>query len=119
MVQICTRHGQLRLNLQRLKALGFQTPPALAAWLHSLPPFDEFPIIFTDTMVAISHEWNHTLIKVGSDSPEELTNASRTLPLQLFVRRRDKAPEVKIFSQDGEEIIVEQASEIEKLIGKP
>ena len=111
--------GQLRLNLKRLKALGFQTPPALAAWLNSLPPFDQYPIIFTDTMVAMSHEWNHTSIKVGSNTTEELTNASRTLPLQLFVRRRDQAPEVKILPQDGDEIIVEQVSEIEKLIGNP
>lgn len=111
--------GQLRLNLQRLGALGFQTPPSLSGWLNSLPPIDNFPIIFTDTLLAVSHEWNHTEIKIGTDAPKELADTARTLPLQLFVRRRDGTEGVRVLLQNDTEISATQPEDIKNLIQNP
>jgi hypothetical protein len=111
--------GQLRLNLKRLHALGFQTPPSLADWLDSIPPFEKFPIIFTDSLIATSHEWNHTLIKVGPDASDATTNTIRTLPLQLFVRRRETSEGVRVVLQDASEVIANQPEDIKKLIHNP
>ena len=107
--------GQLRLNLHRLRALGFETPPALSPWLTSAPSFENYPIIFTDTMIAISHEWNHTLVKIGTDTPEDLANAARSLPLQLFVRRRENTSGVKVVLPDGSETSASQPDELKNL----
>jgi len=111
--------GLLRLNLQRLRALGFQTPPSLSGWLNSLPPIANFPIIFTDSLVATSHEWNHTMVKVGTNASEEMANAARTLPLQLFVRRRVDDSGVKILLQDDTEISASQPEDIKNLLQTP
>ncbi|MEP4079939.1 DUF255 domain-containing protein [Haloferula sp.] len=111
--------GQVRLNIQRLRALGYQTPPSLSAWLTSLPGIENFPIIFTDSMIAMSHEWNHTLIKVGKDTPENLTTAIRTLPIQVIARRRGDHDGVKVIAPDGSETIVTQPDEIKNLLKKP
>ncbi|MFC7337170.1 DUF255 domain-containing protein [Haloferula chungangensis] len=111
--------GQLRLNLQRLLALGFQTPPSLSAWLNSLPPIDNFPIIFTDSLIATAHEWNHLTVKLGRESPQELVDAVRTLPLQLFVRRREGSDGVTITLQNDTEISANTAEDIKNLIQKP
>jgi uncharacterized protein YyaL (SSP411 family) len=111
--------GLVRLNLQRLRAIGFQTPPALSPWLVSMPDLQKFPIVFTDSLIAISHEWNHTLVQIGPDAPEEVTNAVRTLPLQLFARRRMDSGGVKITFNDGREVEVDQADDIKSLLKKP
>jgi hypothetical protein len=111
--------GLVRLNLQRLRALGFQTPPTLSKWLSSVPHISKFPVVFTDSLLAISQEWNHTRIHVGSDTPVDLANAVRTLPLQVFVRRRDDSKGVRIISPDGSEIHADQPDDIINLLKKP
>ncbi|MGB6219835.1 DUF255 domain-containing protein [Haloferula sp.] len=111
--------GLVQLNLQRLKALGFRTPPALAAWLNSVPPVERFPIVFTDALLAISHEWNHSVINAGPTLSDELAEAITTLPLQLFVRRRGNSEGVTITPQEGPEISDATAADIEKLLNNP
>lgn len=113
--------GIVRLNLARLSALGFKTPPALKPWLTSMPPIEKAPIIFTDTLNAMSYHWSHSRVDVGPEASEDLFNAVCMLPLELFERRvqRDAADSVKVTPFESETSLITDPAAIPALIKTP
>ncbi len=109
--------GLTRMNLSRLEALGFQTPPALHHWTVSLPPVDEFPIVHTDTIGALAHELGRTRLAVQAGTPQPLIEAVAKLPLGRFERRmaRQTGSGVEVLGVDGESRTLTDAAEIRAL----
>lgn len=109
--------GMTRLNLSRLDALGFQTPPALHHWTVSLPKIEQFPIVHTDTLAALGHQSVRTRMAVQSGASAELIDAVASLPLERFERRMVRQPGtgVQVSAADGAGKVLTEAAEIEAL----
>jgi hypothetical protein len=79
--------GMVRINLGRLKALGFQTPPSLRPWTESLPDLKSYPIIHTDVVRALALEGSRAVVVAGTEAPGEIVGLISELPLECFERR--------------------------------
>lgn len=79
--------GMIRINLQRLKALGFQTPPALRPWAESLPDLSSYPIVHTDVIRALALEHSQVVIILGNETSAEMVDYVAQLPLETIERR--------------------------------
>ncbi|BCX49416.1 thioredoxin domain-containing protein [Haloferula helveola] len=109
--------GLTRLNLSRLAALGFQTPPALHPWTESIPPIDENPVIYTDSINALAHGKLRHRIAVGPDAPAPMADAIAALPLERFERRSARQPggTVEIIGPDRQASTLTTVAEIKAL----
>lgn len=112
--------GMTRLNLSRLDALGFQTPPPLHPWTVSLPKIEQFPIVHTDTLGALGHQSVRTRVAVQSGASSALIDAVAGLPLERFERRMARQPGngVQISPVEGESRVLTEAAEI-RALAKP
>jgi hypothetical protein len=110
--------GVVRSNLARLESLGFKTSPALDPWTTSLPPVDRAPIVFTDTLISMSHRWSSQRLNVGPGAPEPMAEAVARLPLELFERRRERqaGQRVERIAPDGEKSTLNDADAVRDLI---
>lgn len=113
--------GLTRMNLSRLAALGFQTPPALHPWTVSLPRVADFPIIHTDSINALAHSLGHTRLAVGLDVPPPLLDAVATLPLARFERRmaRQGNDRVEVMNPEGGNLTLTSPAEVNALAPHP
>lgn len=109
--------GMVRINLGRLRALGFQTTPALRPWVESLPNLQQYPIVHTDTLRALAMEGNQTVIIVGTQVPEEIQNHVASLPLECFERRHaaNLGAGVELQSADGSRQSVDSLEQLRNL----
>jgi hypothetical protein len=94
--------GMVRINLGRLRALGFQTPPSLRPWAESLPDLSRYPIVHTDVVRALAVETSRMIIIVGNDVSPEVKDIVSQLPLELIERRFSGSPGTSIDVRDSE-----------------
>lgn len=110
--------GMIRINLVRLKALGFQIPPALRPWAESLPDLSRYPIIHTDVLRALALEHSQSIIVIGTDAPAELREFVSRLPLGCHERRMSdtlgKGAELRLV--DGTRQSIDDLSQLKELI---
>lgn len=99
--------GLMRMNLARLEALGQPPPPSLAPWIHSLPKFDEFPVVFTDSILAASFARSRVIVEMPEKASPEWKEAACRLPLDRIGRHFSKGAAVKALRSDGSEIRIE------------
>jgi uncharacterized protein len=79
--------GLTRQALRRLSARNITVPPALQPWLSSLPDYKNYPVIFTDSFLAISQERTHVSLEIPANASPEWLKEATTLPLASFVRK--------------------------------
>lgn len=79
--------GLLRLNLSRLHALGFELPPAIASFARSMPDTRSSPLIYTDSLQALSHRISARILHVSPTASTPVKQSTARLPLDLFERR--------------------------------
>ena len=79
--------GLLRLNLSRLQALGFELPPAIASFSRSMPDTNATPLVYTDSLQALSHRLSARILHVAPGASAEVKESVVRLPLDLFQRR--------------------------------
>ena len=99
--------GLMRMNLARLEASGQHPPPSLAPWLTSLPRFDEFPVVFTDSILAASFARSRVIVELPENASPEWREAACRLPLDRVARRFGKDAAVKVMKPDGTETTVD------------
>jgi uncharacterized protein YyaL (SSP411 family) len=110
--------GLLAINLGRLRALGFETPPGLQSRIHALPPVHRRPIVHTDFIRSLALEFSRHTLAIGPEGPEPIRRRALTLPLESFERRASEAAgaAVRVTAPDGETTAVESADALEALI---
>ncbi len=96
--------GLMRMNLARLEALGQSPPPALAPWIRSVPPFTALPVIFTDSILAVSFARSRIVVSLPEDASPEWREAACRLPLDRIARRIGKVPAAKAIGPGGKVI---------------
>jgi uncharacterized protein YyaL (SSP411 family) len=98
--------GLMRMNLARLEALGQSPPPALKPWIRSLPPIANFPVVFTDSILATSFARSRVIIELPADASPAWREAAAKLPLDRIARHLGKGTSAKVRRADGSEIPV-------------
>ncbi|WP_240963804.1 DUF255 domain-containing protein [Luteolibacter luteus] len=98
--------GVMRMNIARLEALGQSPPPTLAPWLSSLPKFEDFPVVFTDSILAASFAASRVIVEIPENASPEWREAACRLPLDRVARRFGKEPAARILQPDGSKIPV-------------
>lgn len=93
--------GLMRMNLARLLALDQPPPPTIAPWIRSLPAFTDYPVIFTDSLLATSFARSRAIIELPADPSPEWRDAACRLPLDRIARRIGKSTEARIVHPDG------------------
>ncbi len=96
--------GLMRMNLARLEALGQTPPPPLRPWIRSLPPIANFPIVFTDSILATSFARSRVVIELPAEPSPEWHDAAAKLPLDRIARHLGKGTSAKLRQADGAEI---------------
>jgi len=109
--------GLLRVNLGRLRALGFQIPPSLRPWANSLPNLQSQPVVHTDVVRALANEHSHSIIIVGTGVSPELRDMVAQLPLECFERRASSqlGAALEVRGVDGTKQSIESASQLRDL----
>jgi uncharacterized protein YyaL (SSP411 family) len=111
--------GLMRMNLARLEALGQQPPPAIAAWIHSLPDVANYPVVFTDSILATSFARSRVIVELPADASPEWREAACRLPLDRVARRIGKGNTAVARRQDGSEIPIESPASLARSVGPP
>lgn len=99
--------GLMRMNVARLAALGQSPPPTLAPWLTSLPKIDEFPVVFTDTILAASFARSRVIVELPENASPEWKEAACRLPLDRVARRFGRGSGAKVVKPDGSETAID------------
>jgi uncharacterized protein YyaL (SSP411 family) len=108
--------GLMRMNLARLEAIGQPPPPAISDWIRSLPAFTDYPVIFTDSILAASFARSRVIIELPADASAEWREAACRLPLDRTARHIGKGPKVIARQPDGTEIPVESPAGLTRRI---
>lgn len=93
--------GVMRMNLARLEALGQSPPPELMPLVRSLPPIADFPVVFTDSILATSFARSRVIVELPANPSAEWREAAAKLPLDRIARRLGKGNGVKVWRPDG------------------
>lgn len=99
--------GVMRMNIARLQALGQSPPPTLVPWLTSVPKFEDFPVVFTDSFLAASFAASRVIVELPENASPEWREAACRLPLDRVARRFGKEPAARILQPDGSKIAIE------------
>ncbi len=107
--------GLMRMNLARLDALNQPPPPAIRPWITSLPAFGNFPIIFTDSILAASFARSRVVIDLPNGIDGEWKEGAARLPLDRIARRLGSISEPRVRLADGDEKIPATPEELRTL----
>ena len=108
--------GIMRMNLARLDALGQSPPPTIAPWLTSLPPIRNFPVVFTDSILATSFASSRIIIDLPENASSEWREAVSNLPLDRIARRIGNGENVTVTEADGSTSTLTEPSELQKFV---
>lgn len=95
--------GLMRMNLARLDALGQPPPPAIAPLMRSLPAFANYPVVFTDSILATSFARSRVIVELPAAPSAEWREAASRLPLDRIARRIGKGTTAVARQPDGSE----------------
>lgn len=113
-----TTAGLMRMNLARLDALGQSPPPLIAAWMKSLPPIRNYPVVLTDSILATSFDRSRMILEVPSTASTVWRDTAAKLPLDRIARRIGPASEATLYRPDGSTIVVEDPAELAKVLSE-
>lgn len=93
--------GLMRMNLARLESLNQTPPPAIQPWITSLPAFGNFPVIFTDSILAASFARSRVIIDLPENAGDDWKESAARLPLDRISRRLGPGGELRVRLNDG------------------
>jgi uncharacterized protein YyaL (SSP411 family) len=99
--------GVMRMNLARLDALGQSPPPELLPLVQSLPPIADYPVVFTDSILATSFARSRVIVELPAGAAAEWREAAAKLPLDRIARRLGKGGTARVLLPDGSAVPVE------------
>lgn len=108
--------GLMRMNLARLDALGQTPPPAIAVLLRSLPAFANYPVVFTDSILATSFARSRVIVDLPAAASAEWKEAASRLPLDRIARRVGKGTTTIARQPDGRETPIATPADLAGLI---
>lgn len=108
--------GLMRMNLARLDALGQPPPPAIADLLKSLPAVANYPVVFTDSILATSFARSRVIVDLPANPSAEWKDAASRLPLDRIARRIGKGGSAIARHPDGSETPVASPADLAGLM---
>ena len=111
--------GLMRMNLARLQALDQPPPPAIAPWIRSLPAFADYPVVFTDSILATSFARSRVIVELPADPSPEWRDTACRLPLDRIARRIGKGRDARIVHPDGKSSPLASPAELATLRPNP
>lgn len=108
--------GLMRMNLARLDALGQPPPPSLADLMRSLPAIADYPVVFTDSILATSFARSRVVVDLPAAPSAGWKEAASRLPLDRIARRIGKGGKAIARQPDGSEIPVASPADLAGLI---
>ena len=108
--------GLMRMNLARLDALGQPPPPAIAPLLQSLPAVANYPVVFTDSILATSFARSRVIVDLPASPSAEWKEAASRLPLDRIARRIGKGGTAIARQPDGSETALATPADLAGLI---
>lgn len=111
--------GLMRMNLTRLLAINQPPPPTLSPWGRSLPAFTDYPVVYTDSILAASSSRSRLTVELPENPSPEWRDAACRLPLDHIARRIGKTRDGRILYPDGKFTPLAEIADLGDLLGKP